>query len=193
LFPPNPLSILVTLFQSKKYQSNLIVNILIKEKEISSTQGMVRIQTKNEFFKDNLTINESLIDQHLEIYRELVSIAENYIKFLYLFKYPSKSFETINKTYFFSIWDDLKNDSELKIFVTPFPNTICFNASKHNGISKNVVDHIMEFNANEGPFSISYEEFIKMVRELYADSIVLMKIKLILILESGKKTQLVKP
>ena len=68
----------------------------------------------------------------------------------------------------------------LSTFTKPFPNTIYWNSSKHGGISKKVRTKEIEFKSNEGVKTLSYSDFISLVRELYACTLPLTKINLII-------------
>jgi len=65
------------------------------------------------------------------------------------------------------------------VFTTPFPNTIYWNASKHNGVTKNVGLRQIQFSSNDGNETLSYCDFVTLVREVYACMIALIKMKLI--------------
>ncbi|MGA9150789.1 MAG: hypothetical protein WBZ36_09435 [Candidatus Nitrosopolaris sp.] len=75
------------------------------------------------------------------------------------------------------------------MFTKPFPNTIYWNASKHNGITKNVGLRRIEFNSNDGNEILSYSDFVTLVRDVYACMIALVKINLIFV----RKTHFWKP
>jgi hypothetical protein len=115
---------------------------------------MARIYTKQKFYQETIILDEITVDKHIEIFRELGAIAENYLKLVYgvVHKYRTdKEIETLEKTQFYDIWKSITNDSSLKVFITkPFPNTIFWNASKHDGITKKVNHKEIEFKANEG-------------------------------------------
>lgn len=102
------------------------------------------------------------------------------------YSFTSKQIIKLEKTKFFDVWNDLKNDDERKLFTKPFPNTIYWNASKHNGITKKVNDKSVTFISNEGEKTISYEDFIQLVRELYACTVILIKTNLILTFQTLK-------
>lgn len=173
-----------------KNNSNNIefINIYSKHKNKSTTQAITKINTKENFFCNNISINEKTIDEYIEIFRELCSVIEGKLKLMYGIKYSftSKQIIKLEKTKFFDVWNDLKNDDERKLFTKPFPNTIYWNASKHNGITKKVNDKSVTFISNEGEKTISYEDFIQLVRELYACTVILIKTNLILTFQTLK-------
>ena len=158
------------------------INTYSKHKIKATTQAITKINTKENFFNNNTNVNEKTIDEYIEIFRELCSVIEGRLKLLYgiKYKYNPKQITNLEKTSLFDVWKDLKNDTDMKLFTKPFPNTIYWNASKHNGITKRVNDKSISFTSNEGDKAISYEEFIQLVRELYACTIILVKINLML-------------
>lgn len=167
--------------------SNLILLKLVydyrKEKLLSITQGFTKILMMEDFFKNVSTLDETIIDEHFNIFRELGGIVENHLKLLYAIKHNYSSGKDINKlgtSMVSDIWKDLKNDKDYSIFTKPFPNTIYWNASKRSGIIKKVTSKEIEFKSNEGTRTLSYSDLISLVRELYACALVLIKIGLII-------------
>jgi hypothetical protein len=156
----------------------------LNNKEISMFQAFVRVQSKDLFFKND--IDDRVINQCIEVFRELSSICENYLKFLYLVKHANTPHKNIEKLEFYHVWKDLSGDAQFKIFTSPFPDTDILNASKHLGIQQMVDTQNISYQSNRlsVPIQISYEAFIKLTRELYACTITLTKIKLILLLVS---------
>jgi hypothetical protein len=154
----------------------------IKRKMKSTTQGIAKIQTKWKFFRNIQTLDEITIDEHLETFRELAAIAENYLKLLYGIKNnysTDQEMERLEKTKFHDIWNDIKINTNFNLFIKPFPNTIYWNASKHAGITKKVSLKEIEFKSNDGTKALSYRDFISLVRELYASTLVLVKMNMI--------------
>jgi hypothetical protein len=161
----------------------LFIGDFTKRKIRSTTQMAAKISTKKRFFEDRKDYTESIIDEHTEIFRELGAIVENQLKLLYGIKHGYKGIglaEKLEQKKFYNIWQDLKDDVNFKIFTIPFPNTVYWNASKHGGITKRIRQKELEFKSNEGEILLSYTEFITTVRELYACSIVLGKINLMI-------------
>jgi hypothetical protein len=92
-----------------------------------------------------------------------------------------KEIEKLEKTHFYDVWKSIRNDSNLKVFTSkPFPNTIYWNASKHDGITKKVNLKEIEFKSNEGDRTLLYSDFVSVVRELYSLTVVLEKINLMI-------------
>jgi hypothetical protein len=154
-----------------------------KKKLQSVTQGFTKILGVEGFFKDMPTVDDTIIDEHVEIFRELGAIAEHHLKLLYAIKsnYSSqKDIDGLETTNFYDIWKVLKNDVDYSVFTKPFPNTIYWNASKHSGITKKVRSKEIEFKSSNGSDILPYPNFVSLVRELYACVIVLIKIGLII-------------
>ena len=76
-----------------------------------------------------------------------------------------------------AIWYHIIN---LGVFTKPFPNTIYWNALKHNKFRKNVGSCETEFRSNSGRRILNYPDFRSLIRELYACTLVLTKINLML-------------
>ena len=149
----------------------------------STSQGITKIQTKRSFFKSNIRMTETTVDEHLDIFRELGAVTETFLKMLYGIKYnytTTEQIQKLEKKEFYEIWKDLRDDSRFNLFTKPFPNTICWNASKHNGVFKIVGKKEIEFKSNEGSRTLSYRDFFSLVREIYACIIVLLKITLMI-------------
>lgn len=128
------------------------------------------------------------IIEHLDIFRESGAITENYLKLIYGIKHiceTDQEIEDLEKTEFYKIWKDIKDDVIFKLFTKPFPNTIYWNASKHNGITKKVTLKQVEFKSNEGDKTLSYDDSVNLVRELYVCMMALSKINLIIISQTG--------
>jgi hypothetical protein len=60
-----------------------LVKEYMKEKGRSITQVITKILTKKKFFENNPKTDETVINEHIEIFRELGGIAESYLKLIY--------------------------------------------------------------------------------------------------------------
>jgi hypothetical protein len=125
-------------------------------------------------------IDETIIDEHIEIFRELGAIAEGYLKLIYGIKHNCHTNQDLEKLDFHHIWKNLKQDSNFGVFTKPFPNTIYWNALKHNKFRKNVGSCEIELRSNNGRRILNYSDFRSLIRELYACTLVLTKINLML-------------
>jgi hypothetical protein len=169
-----------------KISSNTVLQFVFNykaKKLVPISQGIVRIFRTKMFFRDVHTLDEETIDETLEIFRELGAIGEHHLKLLYAMKHNYSSEQDISKlekTEFYKIWKELKDDEVLSTFTKPFPNTIYWNASKHGGVSKKIRTKEIEFKANEGVKRLSYSDFISTVRELFACALTLTKINLVI-------------
>jgi len=169
-----------------------LVNGFIEREGKSIVQAITKIRTKGKFFEDPSTMDEIIVDEHLEIFRELGAIAESYLKLIYAIKYDFSTIKDLDKlqtTDFYKVWKDLKEDSNFSMFTKPFPNTIYWNASKHNKCKKIVNSNAIEFRSNNGTRILSYCDFISLVRELYACTLVLTKINLVIRVRSYSEEQ----
>jgi hypothetical protein len=164
----------------------LFIGDFTRRKIKSHTQTVAKMSTRRNFFTERHTINASLADEHIEVFRDIGAIAENYMKLLFGIKhdYGMELTDKLEKTEFHLIWKDLKDDKDFKIFTLPFPNTVYWNASKHAGITKRVKQKELEIKSNEGNMSISYSYFVALVRELYACCIVMGKVNLMIMYHS---------
>ena len=80
-----------------------------KRKVKSTTQALIKIQTKEKFFKNPSKIDEMTIDEHLDIFREAGAITENYLKLIYGIKHnydTDQEIEDLEKTKFYQIWKE---------------------------------------------------------------------------------------
>ena len=89
----------------------------------------------------------------------------------------------LDKKNFFEVWDAVRNDPASNILAKSIPDTICWNASKHDGYAKFVSSKEVKFTANEGTITLTYSDFISRVRELYACTLALTKISLMITLK----------
>jgi hypothetical protein len=170
---------------NKRKQVNYLDN-----KQTAMFQTITRIQSMNLFFSNNAQIDDFLVDQYIIIFRDLCAVFENYAKFLYLIQNVNNLPKNIENKDFYDVWKNLRDDNKFKIFVSPLPNTDILNASKHLGVHRIVKTQNLSYTSNRmpNPVEISYQDFINLTRELYACTITLVKIKLILILVSGKNS-----
>ena len=120
-----------------------------KEGGKSTTQALTKILGKSKFFEDSPRIDETIIDEHIEIFRELGAIAEGYLKLIYGIKHNCHTNQDLEKLDFHHIWKNLKQDSNFGVFTKPFPNTIYWNALKHNKFRKNVGSCEIELRSNK--------------------------------------------
>jgi hypothetical protein len=152
-----------------------LINKFVKEGGKSTTQALTKILVKSKFFEDSPRIDETIIDEHIEIFRESGAIAEGYLKLIYGIKHNCHTNHIC-----FIIWKNLKQDSNLGVFTKPFPNTIYWNALKHNKFRKSVGSCEIEFRSNNGRRILNYPDFRSLIRELFACTLVLTKINLML-------------
>ncbi|WP_415311072.1 hypothetical protein [Candidatus Nitrosocosmicus sp. FF01] len=166
-----------------KYKIETIgfVKQFLSTKFLPTTQGLSSIFLKEKFWKEKLSVDESIIDEFIEIFRSLVAIYENKLKLLYGIKYHKyQDIKKLERKKFYEVWSDLKEDDDYNLFTTPLLSTIYWNASKHDGITKVIYSKTIRFESNEGTEEISYEDFLALVRELYACVSAFMKFNLIL-------------
>jgi hypothetical protein len=158
------------------------INEFVKRKIYATTQHLAKISRKGGFYQESAVIDEALIDDHIDIFKDLGAILENYLKLLYAIKQEltaKKEIDNIENTNFYEVWKSLRDDPILRVFTAKsFPNTIYWNASKHDGITKKIDSKGIEFRSNEGVEVVSYSDFVSLVREMYSVAIVLGKINL---------------
>jgi hypothetical protein len=161
------------------------VKQFLATKILPSTQGLSIIFNKERFWKEKLSIDESVIDEFIEIFRSLVAIYENRLKLLYGIKYHKyQDIDKLERINFYKVWADLREDDDYNLFTKPLLSTIYWNASKHNGITKVIYSKTIRFESNEGMKEISYNDFLALVKELYACVCALMKFNLILFFQN---------
>jgi len=166
--------------------SNLqnFVNIFLNANDKSVSQKIMKITSKSRFFEGRSKMDEFFIEEYVDIFKELSALSERYLKLLYgvAHNYSPNQIVVLQKKRFYEIWDDLRNNSEFAIFTNTIPNTVYWNASKHGGVEKVVRSKEIRFKSNEGEEVVSYSNFVSFVRDLYALTIVLIKIKLMIVL-----------
>jgi hypothetical protein len=167
----------------------------LDNKQTAMFQTITRIEFMNLFFSNTAEIDDLLVDQHINIFRDLCAVFENYTKFLYLVKNVNNLPKNVEDIEFHKIWKNLKDDNKFITFASPLPNTDILNASKHLGIHRKIDNQKLSYQSNRlpKPLEITYQDFVNITRELYACTITLVKIKLILILVSGKNSKTINP
>jgi hypothetical protein len=139
--------------------------------------------TKPDFIKDLPNFNEKVIEDHVEVFKRLSGVAEKLFKLIYAIMNSYWTMPTppnLDKMKFFEIWDAVRNDHTFNILAKAVPDTVCWNASKHDGYTKLVSSKQVKFKSNEGEITLSYSDFVSRVRELYACTLALTKISLII-------------
>jgi hypothetical protein len=81
-----------------------------KRKLYSTTQHLAKIYTKSEFFQDK-PIDEALIDEHIDIFRDLGAILENSLKLIFAIQHNYTKKEDIK---------DIENTTFYKVCLTLF-------------------------------------------------------------------------
>lgn len=163
--------------------TKFIIDYLNKSTRNRSQAVMRLILTKPKFFKDLPNLNEKTIDDHKEIFMSLSGIAEKLFKLIYAVinnHWAMPTHPNLDKKRFFEVWDAVRNDPAFNILAKAIPDTICWNTSKHDGYIKFVSSKQVKFTSNEGTITLTYSDFIFRVRELYACTLALTKISLMI-------------
>ena len=163
--------------------TKFIIDYLNKSTRTRSQAVMTLILTKPEFFKDSPNLDEKAIEDHVEIFKRLSGISEKLFKLIYAVindHWAMPIPPNLDTKRFFEVWDAVRNDPAFNILAKAIPDTICWNASKHNGYTKFVGFKQVEFKSNEGSITLTYSDFISRVRELYACTLALTKISLMI-------------
>jgi hypothetical protein len=178
----NQFSMLVMNKDAIKY----IIDYLNKSTRNRTQAIITLIFTKPEFFKDLPNFDEKTIDDHIEVFKSLSAIVEKMFKLIYAIINKHWTMQTppnldIERN-FYKFWNAVKNDAAFSVLTKAVPDTIAWNASKHGGCSKSVNSKRIEFTSNDGTIVLTYSQFISRVRELYACTVALVKISLMITL-----------
>lgn len=165
-----------------KDATKFIIDYLNKNPNTRS-QAIMTLFTNPNFFKDSPNIDEKIIDDHIGISKSLSGVAEKLFKLTFAIinnYWTMRTPPNLDKKDFFEVWKGVKKDPAFSILTKAVPDTIVWNASKHAGYTKLVGSKKVKFNANEGTISLTYSDFISRVRELYACTLALAKISLMI-------------
>jgi hypothetical protein len=165
--------------------TKFIIDYLNKSTRTRSQAVMTLILTKPEFFKDLPKLDEKTVDDHIEIFKSLSGIVEKLFKLIYAVinkHWTTQKPPNLDKKDFHEIWKAVKNDTGFNVLTKAVPDTIGWNASKHIGYSKSVGSKQVKFTSNDGTITLTYSDFISRVRELYACTLALVKISLMITL-----------
>jgi len=178
----NKVSKLVMDIDATKY----ILNFLNESTRSRSQAIMTLILTKPDFFKDSQNYDEKTIDDHIEIFKMLSGVAEKMFKLIYAIINIHWTLPTppdLEKEELYGVLKAVRKDAAFNVLAKAVPDTIGWNASKHIGYNKFVGSKQVKFTSNEGIKTLTYADFISRVRELYACTLVLTKISLMIALE----------
>jgi hypothetical protein len=159
------------------------VNDYLKTNVKLRSQAVATILTKRRFFKDSSHLNEIAIDEHIDIFKSLSAIAEDYFKLIYAIinnYWTVKNIAKLEKTEFYEVWKGIRKSPDYNLYTKSVPNTIYWNAAKHNKCFKNVSTKQIIFRSNDGNADLTYSDFISLVRDLYACTLTLTKISLMI-------------